>query len=327
MTLVALFGPAFSPDPSSDANEQFPALAFAPPGTEVDVMQLPNGERIAFHPPFRISGAQLPADQLKNYKSAPNTIQDTLRFKPLRREGKPIEVTQLVPSAYAPATSTKKFILGADGAGRDVLARLILGLRITLAIGAASVLLSLLIGGTLGALAGYFGGWVDKAVMAAVNIFWALPSLLLVIVLSLTVGRSLAQLFFVVGFTMWPDVARMTRGEVLSLKSRPYVEAGRLLGYSHFRLLWRHILPGIVPTLAIISAGNFATAILLESGLSFLGIGVQPPTPSWGSMVKEGYSAILFGARHLIIAPTLALILLVMAFSQLGSAISRQRQA
>jgi peptide/nickel transport system permease protein len=119
----------------------------------------------------------------------------------------------------------------------------------------------------------------------------------------------------------------MTRGEVLSLKSRPYVEAGRLLGYSHFRLLWRHILPGIVPTLAIISAGNFATAILLESGLSFLGIGVQPPTPSWGSMVKEGYSAILFGSRHLIIAPTLALILLVTAFSQLGSAISRQRQA
>lgn len=316
--VLAVLAPLLSPDPTPDANEQFAGLAFAPPLTTVHTLALPTAggtERVAFVPPFSRTG-------------------DTLRYAPPERgsaqanhfptkAAAPREVILPPNTRLAPA-STRRFWLGADAAGRDVLARLLLGLRITLAVGLAAVIVSLLIGGTLGALAGYAGGATDRAVMAAVNVFWALPSLLLVIVLSLVLGRSLLQLFFVIGFTLWPDVARMTRGEVLRLRNLPYVEAGRMLGYSHARLLWRHILPAVVPTLAIISAGNFATAILLESGLSFLGIGVQPPTPSWGSMVKEGYGAILFGSAHIIVAPTVALVVLVLAFISLGNVLSQR---
>jgi len=244
-------------------------------------------------------------------------------------DGTPDANNQLPEAAYiAPAkpfkhaNTTQTYWLGGDALGRDVLSRLLLGLRISMAIGLVAVALGLAIGLVLGALAGYFGGWVDSVVMFLINVLWAVPSLLLVVALSLVLGRGLWQLFVAIGFTMWVDVARMVRTQIGSLRTRGFALAARVLGFGHVRILFGHLLPNALGPVAILAAGNFATAILVESGLSFLGVGVQPPTPSLGGMVRDGYGAVLFGALHLMLAPGAVLVLLVLAFNQVGNALA-----
>lgn len=209
----------------------------------------------------------------------------------------------------------KTFWLGTDIYGRDLLSRLILGSRVSLAVGLMSVIISMLLGVSIGAIAGYFGGWADAALSWLMNILWALPALLLVIAISFALGKGLWQIFIAVGLSMWVEVARLVRGQVLSLKQVEYVEAARSLGFNNTRIITRHILPNIVGPILVLASSNFASAILLEAGLSFLGFGAQPPMPTWGSMIKEHYGYIVMDSAYLAIIPGLAIMLLVYAFN------------
>ncbi|MDO9254448.1 MAG: ABC transporter permease [Bacteroidales bacterium] len=213
----------------------------------------------------------------------------------------------------------KAFILGTDRYGRDVLSQLIIGTRVSLSVGFISVAISLLIGIFLGAIAGYFGGKIDALISWFINIVWAVPTLLLVIAITFALGKGFWQVFVAVGLTMWVEVARVVRGQFMSLREKEFVEAARALGYRNFRIIFKHILPNAMAPVIVISAANFASAILLEAGLSFLGIGVQPPMPSWGGMIKENYAYIILDYAYLAILPGLAIMIMVLAFMLIGN--------
>ncbi len=213
---------------------------------------------------------------------------------------------------------TRTYILGTDIYGRDLLSRLILGIRVSLSVGLMAVLISLFIGVSLGAIAGYFGGRVDASISWFMNVVWSLPSLLLVIAISFALGKGFWQIFIAVGLSTWVDVARLVRGQVMALKEVEFVEAARALGYSTARTIIKHILPNIAGPILVVASSNFASAILLETGLSFLGFGAQPPMPSWGSMIKEHYGYIIMDAAYLAILPGLAIMLTVYAFNVLA---------
>lgn len=211
------------------------------------------------------------------------------------------------------------FLLGTDKFGRDVLSRLVIGARISFFIGFISVLISLIIGVILGSLSGYYSGNIDRIIMWIINVTWSIPTLLLVIAITLALGKGLWQVFIAVGLTMWVDVARVVRGQVMTIKERQFITAARVLGFSDLRILTKHILPNIVSPLIIISAANFAASILIESGLSFLGLGAQPPMASWGSIIKDHYNYIILGKPMLALIPGICIMSLVMAFMLLGN--------
>jgi peptide/nickel transport system permease protein len=212
-----------------------------------------------------------------------------------------------------------KFPLGSDSYGRDLLSRLVVGAQVSFWVGLISVMLSLLIGVSLGAIAGYFGGWVDRLIMVLVNTLWTLPTLLLLFALVLALGREPFIIFLAIGLSLWVEVARLVRGQVLGIKEKEFVKAAHSLGLNRWRILFRHIAPQLVGPVLVIAASNFATAILLESGLSFLGFGVRPPTPTWGNMLHENYGLALTGRILPALAPALAIMLLVLAFNLLSN--------
>jgi len=214
---------------------------------------------------------------------------------------------------------TQLFLLGTDKYGRDILSRLLIGVRVSLAVGLVTVLLSITVGVLLGALAGYFRGRVDETILWLVNVIWSIPTLLLVFAIMLVLGKGFWQVFIAIGLTLWVNVARIVRGQVLAVREREYVEAARALGYSHGRILFRHILTNIMGPVWVVAASNFASAIVIEAGLSFLGVGVQPPQPSWGLMIKENYNFIITHNPMLALAPGIAIMLLVLAFNLLGN--------
>ena len=213
----------------------------------------------------------------------------------------------------------KTFWLGTDRYGRDILSRLIIGVRVSLAVGLITVVLSLTIGIFLGAIAGYYGGRTDQLVMWLLNVIWSIPTLLLVFALTLLLGKGFWQVFIAIGLTMWINVARIVRGQVLAVKKLEYVEAATALGFKDSRIIFRHILPNILGPVMVVAASNFASAIVIEAGLSFLDIGVQPPQPSWGLMIKENYNFIITHNPMLALAPGIAIMLLVLAFNLLGN--------
>ena len=210
------------------------------------------------------------------------------------------------------------FYLGTDIYGRDMLSRMILGIRVSLSVGLMAVLISLFIGVALGAVAGYFGGSTDAYISWFMNVIWSLPSLLLVIAISFALGKGFWQIFIAVGLSTWVDVARLVRGQVMALKEVEFVEASKALGFSTSRTIIKHILPNIAGPILVVASANFASAILLETGLSFLGFGAQPPMPSWGSMIKEHYGYIIMDAAFLAVLPGLAIMLTVYAFNLLA---------
>ena len=213
----------------------------------------------------------------------------------------------------------KTFVLGTDRFGRDILSRLIVGIRVSLSVGLIAVTISLILGILLGSLAGYFRRWVDDVIMWFINIIWSIPTLLLVFALTLLLGKGFWQVFIAVGLTMWVNVARLVRGQVMAVRELEFIEATRALGYSHTRTIVFHILPNILGPVMVIAASNFASAIVIEAGLSFLGVGVQPPQPSWGLMIKENYNFIITHNPMLALAPGIAIMILVFAFNLLGN--------
>ncbi len=214
---------------------------------------------------------------------------------------------------------TKKYWFGTDAYGRDILSRLIIGTRVSLAVGLIALIISLTLGILLGALAGYYRGWLDDIIMWLVNVTWSIPTLLLVFAITMTLGKGFWQIFIAVGLTMWVSVARLVRGQVMAIKELEFIQAAKALGFKNSRIILRHILPNILGPLMVIAASNFATAIIIEAGLSFLGIGVQAPMPSWGLMIKENYNFIITHNPLLAIIPGIAIMILVLAFNLLGN--------
>lgn len=178
--------------------------------------------------------------------------------------------------------------LGTDNLGRDILSRIIYGSQISLLIGICAVVVAGIIGLVLGLISGYYGGWIDKLIMRTVDAFLAIPNILFMLVVLAVMGPGLITLIFVLGATNWVTYARMVRGEVLSIKERDYVRAARSVGAKDVRIILTHILPNIASSFIVIATLNVATTIILEASLSFLGLGVQPPTVSWGGMLSDG---------------------------------------
>jgi peptide/nickel transport system permease protein len=210
--------------------------------------------------------------------------------------------------------------LGTDHLGRDMLSRVIYGTRVSMTSGILIVAFSLLIGLPVGVLAGYFGGWADEALMRTTDVFLAFPALLLAVLMAAALGPGLLNSIVAVSVTWWPWYARMARAEVLVLRGQPYVESARLMGVSHSRILLRHILPGASRPLLVQAALDVGPALLTAAALSFLGLGVLPPTADWGQMVDGGRK--FFPDRWWVsAAPGLAIFTLALAFSVLGDAL------
>jgi len=320
VTLIACLGYLITPDQTPFANDQYLELGLKKPGFTVLMLPLSDtGTDKSWIFSTMISG--------KTHTVQPVAIRSTRvsgGFRYYVPYGSiPGDANQVgsIPVAGCGEPYRKTFLLGTDRFGRDYLSQLMIGTRVSLSVGLISVLISLVIGITLGALGGYYRGWVDAVIMWLINVVWSIPTLLLVIAITFALGKGFWQVFIAVGLTMWVEVARVVRGQVLSIREKEFVEAARALGFNDFRIIFRHILPNVMAAVIVISAANFASAILLEAGLSFLGLGVQPPTPSWGSMIKENYGYIILDYAYLAVLPGIAIMLVVLAFMLMGNAL------
>jgi ABC-type dipeptide/oligopeptide/nickel transport system permease subunit len=321
--LTAVFAHIVAPDKSPDANRMILEIGGEKPGYTQQFLLLPK-EKVLKSTSILdqlISGRE---DQFTYIPiTAHEKKDDSIIIRKYIDEGVterlsyPISVTKSGDKQYR--ITTQYYFLGTDKYGRDIMSRLLVGVRVSLSVGLITVIISLTIGILLGALAGYFRANIDNAIMWLINVIWSIPTLLLVFAVTLLLGKGYWQVFIAIGLTMWVNVARIIRGQVLSVREMEYVEAAKALGFSHARIIFRHILPNVIGPVLVVAASNFASAIVIEAGLSFLGVGVQPPQPSWGLMIKENYNFIITHNPMLALAPGFAIMLLVLAFNLLGS--------
>lgn len=223
----------------------------------------------------------------------------------------------VAPGFGDPAPPGWPFLLGTDELGRDMLSRLLYGARVSLLVAVVATTMTLLIGVTVGVIAGYVGGWLDSVLMRLTDVVLAFPALLLAIALAALFEPGLQTLFVVIGVVSWTSIARTLRGEVLTLRERDYVAAARALGGSPLRLMLRHVLPNVLPTVVVMGALSTSNTVLLDAGLSFLGLGVPVPTPSWGRMISDSETYYRV-APWLMIFPGIAIVYAVTAFNFLG---------
>jgi ABC-type dipeptide/oligopeptide/nickel transport system permease subunit len=335
--LFAVFAYQLASDNAPNANNMIVELGSKKPGYTQAILLVPkpiiaasmqssnwwSGQYNRFHY-IPINQFSFEGNDLMVTHYIDEQLQDTLYFTlaqiiPASMKDRSIEEQQAFIKKERIVHRT--FYLGTDRYGRDILSRLLIGSRVSIAVGLIAVMLSLSIGVFLGAIAGYFGGWVDNIVMFVINIFWSIPTLLLVFALTLTLGKGFWEIFVAIGLTMWVGAARLIRGQVLVIREMDYITAARAIGASNTRIIIKHILPNIAGPIIVIAASNFAAAILIEAGLSFLGIGIQPPQPSWGLMIKEHYNFLITQQPLAAIIPGLAIMLLVYAFNLLGNAL------
>ena len=317
--LLALLCYFISPDSSPNANRMIPEIGSKKPGFTTLLLRTKRDKTL--HAASFMNRLFNGAEEAYQYVpvTAYTITGDSIVYEKFVDEGISERNSILRTLAADPPVVETRYYLGTDKFGRDILSRLMIGVRVSLSVGLIAVLISLTIGILLGAFAGYFRGWVDDVIMWFINVIWSIPTLLLVFAITLALGKGFWQVFIAVGLTMWVNVARLVRGQVLAVRELEYIEATRALGYSHMRTIFKHILPNILGPVMVIAASNFASAIVIEAGLSFLGVGVQPPQPSWGLMIKENYNFIITHNPMLALAPGIAIMLLVLAFNLLGN--------
>lgn len=314
--IIALLGYAITPDKSRNANRQAVEIqAMAPGYSQLFISIEENNQTQPWYWPLigkNINQRLIPINRY-TYKN------DSINFEQYIDEDTSVLVTLPLNGKKEVSLVRKKFILGTDGFGRDMLSRLMIGSRVSLSVGLIAVFISLFIGVFLGAISGYYRGRVDAVVMWLINVTWSIPTLLLVFALTLALGKGFWQIFIAVGLTMWVNVARLVRGQVLAMSELEFIQASKVLGVSNMRIIFRHILPNILGPILVIATANFAAAIIIEAGLSFLGIGVQPPVPSWGLMIKENYNFIITQHPMLALFPGMAIMLLVLSVNLVGN--------
>ena len=320
---VSVFAYVIAPDNSQYANQMHISIHSKKPGFNVTMLSLPSEstteqglfDKVFFGVKNNITEIPISEYSIENGQLNYTEYTDGV----LTGLSKSLPLGAFPNGDFSSFISEKTFFFGTDKYGRDMLSRVLVGARISFFIGFVAVFISLIIGITLGSIAGYFGGKVDAIIMWLINVTWSIPTLLLVIAITLALGKGFWQVFIAVGLTMWVEVARVVRGQVISVKEMQYVTAARALGFNNYRIITKHILPNIMAPVIVISAANFAAAILIESGLSFLGIGAQPPMASWGAMIKDHYNYIILGKPYLAIIPGLCIMSLVMAFMLIGN--------
>ena len=356
---VSILGYWIAPDSTPYSNDQCLEIATKKPGFKVTMLQLRknepevksnfferllNGEKSNFRKipisKYHIEDANLIVSVFNDFhgekseelsfsiadilypiseKVKPQLKNDQLIYEDIYGKSHSESLNTMISEVIKSNIVETPFWLGTDRYGRDMLSQLIIGTRVSLSVGFISVFISLIIGVLLGSLAGYFRGFIDDIIMWFINVVWSIPTLLLVIAITFALGKGFWQVFIAVGLTMWVDVARVVRGQILGLREKEFIEAGKALGFGSFRIIFKHLLPNVMGAVIVISAANFASAILLEAGLSFLGIGVQPPMPSWGTMIKEHYNYIILDKAYLAIIPGFAIMLMVLAFMLIGN--------
>lgn len=319
--LVAVLGYLITPDHTPHCNQQYLELTSLRPMSKATFIYIKNDT-----PPQHkgllhkmLYGQPLDCTAMPVY--ACTTTGDSIRYETYTGSKPNNGDIHTIAKTEVKDVKTRTFVFGTDSYGRDVLSQVMIGCRISLSVGLIAVAIALIVGIFLGATAAYYGGWVDNVIMWIINVVWSIPTVLLVIAITFALGRGFWQVFVAVGLTMWVDVARVVRGQVYSIKEKEYIEAARAIGATTPRIIMRHILPNIAGPVTVITASNFATAILLEAGLSFLGIGVQPPMTSWGGMVKENYGQILLDSAYQAFVPGVAIMIIVLAFMLLGNGV------
>lgn len=350
---IALFAYQIVPDSSPNANRQIPEFNLAPIGYSSQVLKVRNNFKVPAkgflhrfflgqedtHTLIPVEKYRVQGDSIhilkdntpyKKYhladvtyplgaQGAVTTTRHQYTIRTLDEQSITISKSELTTNIKTAHLLNKTFLLGTDQYGRDVFSRLIIGVRISLLAGFIAVIISVFLGTLLGMLAGFYGGRVDTIISFFINTVWSIPTLLLVFAIVIALGKSITNIFLAVGLTMWVEVARIVRGQVLTLQKAPYIEAMKVMGTPMPRIMLRHLLPNLMGPLLVIAAANFATAILLEAGLSYLGFGIQPPTPSWGTMLNEHYGFAISGKPMLALIPALAILLLVLSFNLVGN--------
>ena len=365
-TFLAIFGPALSPDSTPNADDQVLEISQMKPNFSTKMLMVKknriedgsnllskvfggkeNSYTMVPINSWEINGDSVSVNVFRGTELESGTAKYALAdiFYPLStqnrtytKEGNTItffdanenkisaNIIELANRLEKEQIVTKKYKLGTDNYGRDILSRLIYGVRVSLSVGFVAVLISLTIGIFFGAVAGYYRGWVDSNIMWLINVVWAIPTILLAMAINFALGNKIQSFYVIyiaVGLSMWVEVARIVRGQVLGIREMEYVQAARSLGFQNSRIIFNHILPNIIGPIMVIISANFASAILIEAGLSFVGIGVKPPMPSWGTMLNE-YRTYLTtpGKTFLALYPGMAIAILVLAFNLLGSGLS-----
>ena len=324
ISLIAILGYLITPDNSPMANKMNLPLNIEKPGKTFMLLKIPKSpmpENVGFfHKMLFGQAPQFDEIPISEYR-----INDAeLIYRSYIGGDEPGEFNKIALSTFSSKDEKeissefiirKTYWLGTDIYGRDLLSRVIIGARISLIVGFMAVIISLILGIGLGAAAGYFGGKTDALISWLMNVLWSLPALLLVIAISFALGKGFWQVFIAVGLSMWVEVARLVRGQVISMKNAQFIEAAKSLGFGNLRIIYHHILPNIIGPILVVASANFASAILLEAGLSFLGFGAQPPMPTWGGMIKEHYGYIIIDAAYLALIPGIMIMLMVYAFN------------
>jgi peptide/nickel transport system permease protein len=288
LVIVGVLGYAITEDPTPNANQIVPEWSNLGPGTTVYYSQESSPESTPSYLYWALGN--------------PNTP----RIIPF--QGK-------LGQQNKPEYHSRTFWLGSDRFGRDILSRMIIGARISLSIGFFAMIASLLIGVIIGISSGYYGGKIDAFFSWLITVFWSVPTLLIALGLSMVFGKGYYQVLLATALSTWVEVARVVRGQTLQLKQREFILAAKITGFSNARIMFKHILPNLKGSLTVLATTNFASAILLEAGLGFLGLGVAPPTPSWGMMVKENLGYLVLDNSYLALVPGIAIMILVMAFN------------